>query len=198
MRLELPFTAREYSPNLCMIRKAIALDRSTTESEILVSDGIGDAIILFVRHSDLYVTGLDFGMGRYRFANEAPAGGLRRLEFAGDYVSLGLHGGDVSLDAYSLVGAIRDLRHHRPGPNGSNFFAGEKRALIRLIFVTSEALRFWTIHQSVLALLQSPGTSLRINDFAGDGKPLNSWGAWSKLPDWPGRGVFMPGLPAKS
>jgi hypothetical protein len=190
---KLPLTKAAYGPNLQYLRKAIALDRSEKKvSRVELSNTDGAKTVLFVRHSDVYITGLNFGGGDYYFLGEVAPDKAKRLEFPGSYYELGLTGGTVHLDAFNINQAVHDLATHKVTAQGSQFLRKDKLSLIRLLFVMSEALRFWTIQKDVQRVLDNPGTKLTINDYAGNGKPLNSWETWSKEKNWSGRGIMLP------
>lgn len=195
-RFELPLTAREYQPNLCYLRKAIAQQRTPMLARVTVSNEHGHSVDVFLDHATLYIVAIDFGAGPYRFDDpDLPlVPGSLPFEFGGSYNDLQLHAGPVMLSAWSLATAVKELAGHQVGARGSDFFLRRKQAVVRLIFAISEALRFWTIQRDVEAILQNPQVELAINSYAGSGQPLNSWGTWSKETNWPDRGIFVPAL----
>lgn len=193
-KLDVLLTPRQYDPDLCMLRKVIVLDRKPQLSEVVLRTEYGNAVTLFIDHQTLYVIAIDCGAGPWRIpdAGFPDVPGARTLEFGGNYNDLCMHLERIELSAGLLEVAVRKLSFHRPGAKGSDFMLGEKQDLIRLIFVVSEALRFWTIQRDVSNLLKDPAKSLYINDYAGSDKPLNSWGTWSERINWPDKGIFVP------
>lgn len=189
---DLPATGHEYRPNLAYLRKAIVLDRSARISIVRVSNSSGRSVSLFLRHADLYVVGFDLGHGPYHFSDMPAVGSSRRLEFRSDYGMLGLRDRTITLSASSIDASIHELSYHRPGAKGSQLFASEKDALVRLIFIGPEALRNWKMEMEVVHVLQTPGSQIKVNQHWGNGKPLSSWKEWSAQQNWPTTGIFVP------
>ncbi len=191
MSIPLRLTAMGYGPDLRYLRQVILKNRSPRVTPLLVSNADDVTARLFIRHSDLYISGFSFAGGDYYFQGEVVPKGGHALEFPGSYYELGLGGATVHLDAHSLGQAVYDVAKHKPTAQGSNFLKKDKQSLIRLIFSISEALRFFTIEQAVSKVLVTAGSKILINDYAGSGKALNSWETWSQQKDWPSKGIAV-------
>lgn len=196
-KLDLMLTARQYDADLGLLRKTIVLDRAPQLCEVRVLTEFGNAVTLFIDHQTLYVVGIEFGRKPRQLrcipdAGFPPVPGATPFEFGGNYNDLRLYADRIELSGQSLAAAVSKLDYHEARGKGSDFLLSEKHDLIRLIFAVSEALRFWTIQRDVSRLLADPSASLVINDYAGNGKPLNSWETWSRQFNWPGKGVFVP------
>lgn len=193
-KYDLTLSARQYDADMGWLRKAIVLDRKPQLAEVVVRTEYGFSVRIMVDHNTLYTIAIDFGAGLWRFPDTGfpPVPGAKVFEFGSNYNDLGLHLKPVVLSAGTLHTAVEQLSYHKPGKKGSDFLWSEKQDLIRIVFTVSEALRFWTVQRDVSNLLKSPGTTLVINDYAGNGKPLNSWETWSGGSTWADKGVFVP------
>lgn len=196
-RFDLPITRAEYQPNLAYLRKMVSLDRSARVSAVRILNHYGRAVTIYLRHSDLWLVGLDVGETPYHFADMPAIGNSTSLGFRSDYGTLGIRGRTIALTEPTIAESITHLSHHKAGRNGVNMGSDAHNALVRLIFIVPEALRNWMIERDVTAVLTKPGHRIVINNYWGTGRALNSWATWSAQENWPQEGVFLPHIPTK-
>jgi hypothetical protein len=198
MPLDVTFSSASYRSDLAWVRKLISMNRGgPTLTVRLLPDSkttnVAGSLTVYIRPSDVYLIGMVLGGEDYYFNGEPTPHGAGKIEFGAGYPDLNPGWVNrIELSVFTLANAVALLGSHRTGNRGTGLLQEHKEALIRIIFSVSEALRYWTIERDVNNVLSGSPHSLNINDYAGSGKPLNTWAEWSKQPDAPMHGIFLP------
>ncbi|WP_282607279.1 ribosome-inactivating family protein [Pelagibius sp. Alg239-R121] len=189
---------KTYRGDLAAVRKNFALSRAGQDVcirlECAIPDTpVQDAIEVFVSRRDIYLIGLRNEHAGIKFVDSNPiidnVDFTRTLSFSPNYSILGAWSEDFAYRGiWPFHNAIAKLA---AVTKDSTFGPAESKALILVIFMVSEALRFWTLDKAVAEAIC--GTSLfRFVDWK---DRVNNWDNLSKG-DQSGAldGVILPSL----
>ncbi len=187
-----------YRSDLAAVRKNFALNREGQDVCIRLQCALPhtpreDWIEVFVKRSDLYLVGLRNGHTGIKFIDSTPlidgVDFTRTLPFSPNYTVLGAWDSSFSYrDIWSFHNAVAQLA---AVTKNSTFGPSECRHLILMIFIVSEALRFWTLDKAVAEAICGRAP-FRFVDWK---EKVTNWDKLSKG-DQDGAldGVFMPSL----
>jgi hypothetical protein len=172
-----------YRSDLAAVRKTFALNRAGQDVCIrlecaLPDTQVRDAIEVFVRRGDIYLVGLRNSHVGIKFSDTNPIiDGVtftRTIPYSPNYSILGAWNEDFSYrgiwsfhSAIAALGAVT---------KDSRFGPAEARSLILVIFMVSEALRFWTIDKAIAQAICGDGL-FRFVDWK---DKVNNWDNLSK------------------
>ncbi len=187
-----------YRGDLAAVRKNFALSRDGRDLCIRLECAIPekprhDTIEVFVRRKNLYLIGLRNEHTGIKFNDSNPridgVDFIRTLPFSPNYSILGAWNESFSYQGiWSFHNAIARLS---AVTKDSAFGAAERKHLVLLIFIVSEALRFWTLDKAVSEAICGK-SSFRFVDWK---DKVTNWDKHSKEEqDGALHGVFMPSL----
>ena len=189
---------KTYRGDLAAVRKNFALSRAGQDVCIRLEcqpPGLpqADWVEVFVSRKDIYLIGLRNEHAGIKFVDSNPliddVDFTRTLPFSPNYSILGAWSEDFTYrDVWPFHNAIAKLA---AVTKNSTFGAQESRALILLIFIVSEALRFWTLDKAVADAICG-NSHFRFVDWK---EKVNNWDNLSKG-DQSGalEGVILPSL----
>lgn len=187
-----------YRGDLAAVRKNFALSRRGQDVCIrlecaLPHTSVRDSIEVFVRRKDLYLIGLRNAHTGIKFIDSTPlidgVDFTRTLPFSPNYSILGAW--DSSFSYKTIWPFHNAIARLAAVTKDSIFGPAECKHLVLMIFIVSEALRFWTLDKAVAEAICG-GSPFRFVDWK---EKVTNWDKLSKG-DQDGAldGVFMPSL----